>query len=118
MSIEIPLSNIQAHNKWYQSIKLATMVKGTQVSQLNEAMGIITLFRLRQTSTLEEYRSQFEPLSNTILKSFAEEFWVNMSVIGLKEEIRTLVKMLKPTPLLAAFGLAKLQEEYLRRNWI
>jgi len=72
--------------------------------------------KLQQISTVDEYQSQFEVLSNRI-PGLTEEFRVSSFVSGLKEEVRIMVTMLKPTSLPAAFGLARLQEqEVCRRN--
>jgi ribosomal protein L17 len=64
---------MHAHNKWYQSRVPATMTKGTRISKLVEAMVTLrednafdnpfsALINLKQTSTVEKYRSQFEVL--------------------------------------------------------
>ncbi|XP_042953537.1 uncharacterized protein LOC122290073 [Carya illinoinensis] len=58
-----------------------------------------TLAKLKQTSTVAAYQTQFEALCNRIN--------------GLKDEVRLLLKMFNPTSLIGAFGLAKIQEEYL-----
>jgi len=72
--------------------------------------------KLQQTSTVDEYQSQFEVLSNRIPR-LPEEFRVSSFVSGLKEELRIMVSMFKPTTLPDAFGLARLQEqEVYRRN--
>jgi hypothetical protein len=53
--------------------------------------------KLQQASTVDEYQSEFEVLSNRIP--------------GLpEEEVRIMVSMFKPTTLPNAFGLARLQE--------
>jgi len=108
------------------------MAKGTPISELVEAMVILrednafdnpsrALTNLKQTSTVEKYRLQFEVLfevlSIWILKNSTNEFWVNTFIGGLEEEIRVLLTMLKPTSLQAAFGFTLLhKEEVLRRN--
>jgi hypothetical protein len=60
--------------------------------------------KLQQASTVDEYQSEFEVLSNRIP--------------GLpEEEVRIMVSMFKPTTLPDAFELARLQEqEVYRRN--
>jgi hypothetical protein len=67
-----------------------------------------SLMRLRQVSSMTDYTSQFEALSNRL----------SYFLTGLKDDIRLPVRMLHPPNLVAAFGLAKLQEEYpLTSRW-
>jgi hypothetical protein len=133
ISLQIPPPNIQAYNKWYQSHVSTTMAKGTQISKLVEAMvtlrednafdnSVSALINLKQTSTVDKYRSQFEVLfevlSIGILKYSTNEFWVNTFISELNVEIRLLLTKLKPTSLQAAFGFFTLlhEEEVLRIN--
>jgi hypothetical protein len=71
-----------------------------------------SLMRLRQTSTVADYTMQFEALANR-LRGFSEPNRLSCYLSGLKDEIRLPLRMLNPITLVAAFGLAKLQEEYL-----
>jgi len=71
------------------------------------------LMRLRQTSSVAEYTTQFEALSNR-LRGVSDRNRLSCFLSGLKDDIRLPVRMLHPTSLIAAFGLAKLQEEYLQ----
>jgi hypothetical protein len=81
--------------------------------------------KLKQTSTVEEYQTQFEILSNRI-QGMSEEFKVSTFLSGLKEEVRITVTMLKPNALTTTFGLARLQEEevnqrsrgYKNQSWL
>uniref|UniRef100_A0A6N2N061 H15 domain-containing protein n=1 Tax=Salix viminalis TaxID=40686 RepID=A0A6N2N061_SALVM len=68
------------------------------------------LIRLRQTTTVEEYKTQFEALSNQ-LRGLAESYKLSCFLNGLREDIRCMVRMLNPPNLHLAFGLAKMQEE-------
>ncbi|KAG2666849.1 hypothetical protein I3843_15G081700 [Carya illinoinensis] len=68
------------------------------------------LTRLRQVGTVEEYKSHFEELSNR-LRGLSESFKLSCFLSGLKDEIRLTVRMFDPTSLMAAYGLAKIQEE-------
>ena len=68
------------------------------------------LIQLKQTSTVEEYKSQFEALSNQ-LRGLAESYKLSCFLSGLREDIRFMVRMLNPSNLHMAFGLAKMQEE-------
>ncbi len=67
--------------------------------------------RLRQVSTVAEYTSQFEALSNR-LRGVSEQNRLSCFLSGLKDDIRLPVRMLHPPNLGAAFGLAKLQEVF------
>ncbi|KAF8405168.1 hypothetical protein HHK36_010067 [Tetracentron sinense] len=71
-----------------------------------------TITRLRQTSTVSVYKSQFEVLSNR-LRGLSESYKLSCFLSGLKDEIRLPVRMLHPNSLSSAFGLAKIQEEYV-----
>jgi hypothetical protein len=78
---------------------------------------VSALINLKQTSTVEKYRSQFEVLSIGILKYSTNEFWVNTFISGLNVEIKLLLTTLKLTSLQAAFGFTLLhKEEALRRK--
>lgn len=70
------------------------------------------LMRLRQSSSMAKYTSQFEALSNC-LRSISEKNRLSCFLSGLRDDIRLPVRMLNPANLVAAFGLAKLQEEYI-----
>lgn len=70
-----------------------------------------SLMKLRQSSTVGDYTAQFEALSNR-LRGLSEANRLSCFLSGLKDEIRLPLRMLKPQNLVAAFGLAKLQEEY------
>lgn len=84
-------------------------------SAYEDPVGVFT--KLQQTSTVEDYQSRFEVLSNRII-GLTEEFWINTFISGLREDLRITIFMFKPTTLFAAFGLARLQEEeMIRRSW-
>jgi hypothetical protein len=80
-------------------------------SAFNDSVGVFT--KLRQTSSVKDYQTQFEILSNRI-QGMSEEFKVSTFLSGLKEEVRIMVTMMKPTALTTTFGLAKLQEEEVK----
>jgi hypothetical protein len=71
------------------------------------------LMRLRQSSSVADYTAQFEALSNS-LRGVSERNRLSCFLSGLKDDIRLPVRMLNPASLVAAFGLAKLQEEYIQ----
>jgi hypothetical protein len=70
------------------------------------------LKKLRQTTTVAEYTSQFESLSNR-LRGISDKNRLSCFLGGLKDEIHLPLRMLNPQTPVAAFGLAKLQEEYI-----
>jgi hypothetical protein len=87
------------------------------------------LTRLRQNSTVALYKHQFEILSNR-LEGLSEKYKLSCFLGGLKDEIRSPLKLLNPTNLNWAFTLAKIQEElvlnsrtskfstYTNSNWL
>jgi hypothetical protein len=70
------------------------------------------LMRLWHSSTVAENTSQFESLWNR-LWGISEKNRLSCFLSGLKDEIRLPDWMLNPSTLAAAFGLAKMQEEYI-----
>ena len=58
------------------------------------------------------YKGNFEILPNRIF-GLSESHKLSCFLSGLKDEIRLPVRMLVPKTLNEAFGLAKIQEEYL-----
>lgn len=83
-------------------------------SAYEDPVGAFT--KLRQTHSVEEYQTKFEILSNKIT-GLNEEFRISTFLSGLRDDLRVVVAMFKPTTLSAAFGLARLQEEEVwRRN--
>jgi len=70
------------------------------------------LMRLRHSSTVAEYTAQFESRSNR-LRGIFERNRLSCFLTGLKDDLRLPVRMLNPSNLAAAFGLAKMQEEYI-----
>ena len=73
------------------------------------------LTRMRQSTTVVAYKLEFEALSNRI-RELSPRHKLSCFLSGLKDDIRLPVKMLNPSTLNAAFGLAKIQEEYLLAN--
>ena len=70
------------------------------------------LSKLRQVNSVAQYKGKFKALSNRI-KELPGKHKLSCFLSGLKDEIRLPVKMLNPPNLGVAFGLAKIQEEYL-----
>jgi hypothetical protein len=65
------------------------------------------LMRLRQSSSVTEYTSQFEALSNR-LRGVSVKNRLSCFLSGLKDDIGLPVRMLNPISLVTAFSLAKL----------
>jgi hypothetical protein len=74
-----------------------------------------TLMRLRQYSTVEDYKGKFESISNR-LKGISDFNRLSCFLSGIKDEIRIPMKMFNPSTLLEAFSLAKMQEENVLAN--
>ena len=68
------------------------------------------LIRLRRSSTVLAYKGEFESLSNRI-KDLSPQHKLKCFLSELKDEIKLSVRMLNPSSLNVAFGLAKIQEE-------
>ncbi|XP_075645372.1 uncharacterized protein LOC142616395 [Castanea sativa] len=80
------------------------------VSAYDDPMVVLT--RLKQTSTMIAYKGNFEILSNRIF-GLSESHKLSCFLSGLRDKIRLPVRMLVPKTLNEAFGLVKIQEEYL-----
>ena len=74
-----------------------------------------SLTRLKQTTNVVVYKGQFEALSNKI-RGLSDSHKLSCFLSGLKDEVRLPVKMFNPKKLNEAFGLAKIQEEYLNSS--
>ena len=75
--------------------------------------------KLHQTSTVKDYQERFEELSSLMLvrdPHLSESYFVSSFISGIKEEIRPMVKMLKPNTLIEAFEIAEWQEQSLALN--
>nr|XP_027120660.1 uncharacterized protein LOC113737665 [Coffea arabica] len=72
--------------------------------------------KLHQTGKVEEYQERFEELKVLMTMKnphLSEEYFVSSFISGLKDEIKTMIKMLRPTSLSETFELAVLQENAL-----
>lgn len=106
---------------WYQDAyksrqfnSLETFTQDIQVrfgpTSYDDPMEALT--RLKQTTFIVVYKTQFGALSNR-LRSLSNHHKLSFFLSGLKDEIRLPIKMLNPISLSAAYGLAKILEEYL-----
>ena len=71
-----------------------------------------SLSRLKQVSSVDEYKEKFEALS-TRVRGCDDHNKLSCFFSGLKDEIRLLVRMFNPPTLLLAYGLAKMQKEHV-----
>ncbi|XP_042963178.1 uncharacterized protein LOC122297221 [Carya illinoinensis] len=82
-------------------------------STYEDPVGAFT--KLRQTTTVEEYKTEFEVLSNRI-SGLTEDFRISTFISGLRDDLKIMLTMVKPNTISAAFGLSKLQEEEVTRR--
>ena len=80
------------------------------ISTYNDPMKALT--KLRQVSSVPQYKRQFEALADRI-KELSDKHKLSSFLSSLKDEIRLPVNMFNPPNLSSTFGLAKIQEEYL-----
>ena len=93
---------------------MGIFLKGTLHTRLGPSANddpMECLTKLKQTSTVSNYKAQFEVISNRI-KGLFESQRLSCLLSGLGDEIRLPIRMLYPSSLHQAFGLAKIQEEY------
>ena len=77
------------------------------------------LSELKQTSTMEEFATEFESLQYQICMhnhGYDEEFFVTQFLKGLKNDIRSAVQIQVPDKMTKAVMLAKIQQKILDRN--
>lgn len=70
------------------------------------------LTRLRQTTSVIAYKSQFNALSNGI-KGLSVSHKLSFFLNGLKEEVRLLVRMFASQNMNTTFSLAKIFKEFI-----
>ncbi|GKA97825.1 ty3-gypsy retrotransposon protein [Tanacetum coccineum] len=66
-----------------------------------------TLFKLKQTSTVSAYQTEFERISNFVT-GLSPEALLNCFISGLRADIQNEIAIHHPTSLQQAYGLAKL----------
>lgn len=74
------------------------------------------MHQLRQTGTVLEYRAVFETIMYELISldsSLNTKYFVSQFVLGLKDELRTAVRLQAPTSVTRAVSLARIQEEEL-----
>ncbi|XP_057986530.1 uncharacterized protein LOC110636696 [Hevea brasiliensis] len=75
--------------------------------------------KLRQEGSLEEYQDEFEELRiriERLMPELGESYFLFAFMGGLKDEIRMVVRMMKPVSLSQAIEVARLQEQLLEVN--
>lgn len=79
-----------------------------------DGVDIVEIFNnLKQKGSVEEYRLKFEELKAQVIQiegNWTEEYIVRCFIGGLKEQLKSTVKMLRPRDLSQAVILAKHQE--------
>jgi hypothetical protein len=70
------------------------------------------LSKLKQTTIVDDYKERFEALSNRV-RAVDDHNRVSCFLVGQTDDIRLPVRMFEPQTLLATYGLAKVQEEYV-----
>ncbi|GJT99429.1 ty3-gypsy retrotransposon protein [Tanacetum coccineum] len=71
-----------------------------------------TLFKLKQTSTVSAYQTEFERISNFV-NGLSPEALLNCFISGLRADIQNEIAIHHPTSLQQAYGLAKLIKDKL-----
>ncbi|XP_071937632.1 uncharacterized protein [Coffea arabica] len=113
-------------NNWFQGVKLKkpeiswAMFGELLCKRFDGRSGndVIEEFnKLQQTGKLEEFQKKFEELKTLMMIKnpyLDEEYFVSNFISGLKDEIKTMIRMLKPATLSETFEMAILQENALR----
>ena len=73
--------------------------------------------KLQQARKVEEYQEKFEELKTLMMikkSHLDEEYFVSSFISGLRDEITTMIRMLRTTTLSEAFDMVILQEDTLR----
>lgn len=75
--------------------------------------------KLRQENSVEEYHDEFEDIRirlERLMLELGESYFLSGFIGGLKDEIRLMVKMMKPVSLSQPMDMAKLQEQLLDKS--
>ena len=73
--------------------------------------------KIQQIGSVEDYQEKFQELKPLMLMKnpqLDEGYFVSSFISGFKEEIKPMIRMLKPTELSAAYEMAQLQEYSLQ----
>ncbi|KAL2532200.1 Uncharacterized protein Adt_05551 [Abeliophyllum distichum] len=81
------------------------------------AKEVIEIFsKIRQKGSVAECQEHFEELKSQVMMSLPhlpESYYISIFTSGLKEEIKPMVKIIKPTTIAKAFEVALLQGEVM-----
>jgi hypothetical protein len=106
---------------WYQELRnsnvLTTWPEFLNLLQTRFGAGsyddpMETLVKLKQTGSVEEYKSQFEYLANRV-SGLLDHLKISCFLGGLSDDIRLPVRMFNPKTMTDAYSLAKIQEELI-----
>jgi hypothetical protein len=123
-NMRLILASIHMEGKalvWYQDMEMSSYLPNWTIlaQALMQRFGpsayddpMESLARLRQLSSVDEYKERFKAFSNRV-RGCDDMNKLSCFLGGLKEEIRLPVKMFNPPTLLIAYGLAKMQEEHV-----
>lgn len=110
---------------WWQAYKRCHTVTNWEVlcaaiveefGQDEYDMHMSKLNQLRQSGSVLEYRRAFEEIMYQLISldsSLNTKFFVSKFVLGLKDELRTAVRLQAPSSVTRAVSLARIQEEEL-----
>ncbi|XP_027120880.2 uncharacterized protein [Coffea arabica] len=113
-------------DKWFQGVKLGKpKLSWVEFGDLlckrfadSICKDVVEEFnKLRQEGSIEEYQEKFEELKPLMLikiRNLDENYFISNFISGLKEEIKPMIRMLKPATLVEAFELSQWQEYSLK----
>nr|XP_027081138.1 uncharacterized protein LOC113703854 [Coffea arabica] len=113
-------------DKWFQGVKIEKpMLSWEEFVDLlcrrfndRTCRDIVEEFnKLQQIGNVEEYQEKFEELKALMMmtnRNMDETYFISSFISGLKEEIKPMIKMLKPATLAEAFELSQWQEYSLK----
>lgn len=70
--------------------------------------------KLQQKNTINDYQERFEEMRSLMLlknQRLSEDYFISNFISGLREEIKVMLRMLKPRTLLETYEMAFLQEQ-------
>nr|XP_027123207.1 uncharacterized protein LOC113739959 [Coffea arabica] len=113
-------------DKWFQGVKIEKPRLGWEefedmlCRRFNDrsCKDIVEEFnKLQQVGSIEDYQERFEELKPLMMiknRNLDENYFISSFISGLKEEIKPVVRMLKPATLSEAFELSQWQEQVIR----
>lgn len=72
------------------------------------------LMELKQTTSVKDYHDEFDSIISRL--QLSPEYTLSCFITGLKEELRSLVRMFNPSTIAQAYSLAKIQELNLSKT--